>query len=182
MANHTAQGPDMKRLLAGLFSKPSVDVTDDHALELQSEMRALQLELDERQRRIATLEADLSRQERRTATQVGELVAARVERLLTDAAGPVTQIQTQVHLVAQGVDVQVRDVVAVASRLVSVLEQAGLHLMAVVGERVAYDPDQHVSLGSGAPPAPGQSVVVRIPGAALDNRLIRKAMVEVVGD
>src|SRR5262249_15991736 len=90
-------------------------------------------------------------------------------------AGGGGELVTQAHLLeAEGKPVQARDVVAVARRLVRVLEGEGLTLEGRVGERVAFDPGRHAPLGGDAG-GPGPPVVVRFVGGRCRGRGLGKA-------
>jgi molecular chaperone GrpE (heat shock protein) len=147
-------------------------------LALKREARELRLQLEERSRQLAALQKERERQQTAEETHAAEAVQAKVERLVAEAAGPVTQLLTQAHLLeAEGKPVQARDVLAVARRLVRVLEEEGLTLDGRPGERAAFDPNRHAPL-AGAAPAPGTAVVVRFAGVGYRGRVLRKAGVE----
>jgi molecular chaperone GrpE (heat shock protein) len=150
----------------------------EHLLALRREAQDLRLHLDERSRELAALREALERQRSDAEARSAEVVRARVEQLLTEVAGPVAQLVTQGHLLeAEGKPIQARDILAVARRLVRVLEDEGLALDGRVGERVPFDPDRHAMLG-GVVPAPGQTVVIRFVGITCRGRVLRKAGVE----
>jgi molecular chaperone GrpE (heat shock protein) len=145
---------------------------------LRREAQDLRLQLEERSRQLAGLQKDRERRQAAEETRAAEAVTAKVERLLAEAAGPATQLLTQAHLLeAEGKPVQARDVLAVARRLVRVLEEEGLTLDGRPGERTAFDPNRHAPL-AGEAPAPGAAVVVRFAGVGYRGRVLRKAGVE----
>jgi molecular chaperone GrpE (heat shock protein) len=150
----------------------------ERLLALRREVQDLRLLLDERGREVAALREALDRQRSDAEARSAEAVRAKMEQLLAEAAGPVAQLVMQGHLLeAEGKPVQARDVLAVARRLVRVLEDEGLAVDGRVGERAAFDPDRHAVLGGEAPP-PGQAVVVRFVGISCRGRVLRKAGVE----
>jgi hypothetical protein len=150
----------------------------EQMLALRREAQDLRLHLDERGREAAALREALAHQRSDAVARAAEAVRAKVEQLLAEAAGPVAQLVTQGHLLeAEGKPVQARDVLAVARRLVRVLEDEGLAAEGHVGERVAFDLDRHAVLG-GEVPAPGQTVVLRFVGITCRGRVLRKAGVE----
>ena len=109
----------------------------------------------------------------------------QVERLLADTATPVSQLLTQAHLLEEeGKPVQATDVLAVAKRLVRVLEDHGLTMEGKVGEIVLFNPDRHEPLGAATEVAiaVGQPVTVRFVGTAYRGKLLCRAGVENVGD
>jgi hypothetical protein len=147
-------------------------------LALRREAQGLRLQLEERSRQLAALQKVRERQQAGEETRAAEAVQTKVERLLAEAAGPVTQLLTQAHLLeAEGKPVQARDVLAVARRLVRVLEEEGLTLDGRPGERAAFDPNRHAPL-AGEVPASGAVVVVRFAGVGYQGCVLRKAGVE----
>jgi molecular chaperone GrpE (heat shock protein) len=150
----------------------------ESALALKREAQELRLQLEEGSRQFAALQKEREQQQAGEETRIADAVQAKVERLLAEAAGPVTQLLTQAHLLeAEGKPVQARDVLAVARRLVRVLEEEGLTLDGRPGERAAFDPNRHAPL-AGEAPAPGAAVVVRFAGVGCRGRVLRKAGVE----
>jgi molecular chaperone GrpE (heat shock protein) len=150
----------------------------ERLLALTREAQELRLQLEERSHQLAALHKERERQQAGEEMRVGDTVQAKVERLLAEAAGPVTQLLTQAHLLeAEGRPVQARDVLAVARRLVRVLEEEGLTLDGRPGERAAFDPNRHAPL-AGEAPAPGAGVVVRFAGIGYKGRVLRKAGVD----
>jgi molecular chaperone GrpE (heat shock protein) len=153
--------------------------TDERALALEREVQSLRLELDERDRAVTNLSEELERQRSGASARVAEAVETQVEQLLADAAAPVAQLRTQMHLLeAEGKPVQARDVLAVAKRLVRTLEDNGLGLEGSVGEAVPFDPNHHEPLSAGVALTPGQPVVLRFVGVVYRGKLLRKAGVE----
>lgn len=162
--------------IRSLFGKPK----DASLIDLQREAQSLRLELQERDKLVADFKEELERQRSGASARVDESVQAQVEQLLADAAAPVSQLLTQVHLLEEGHPVQAKDVMAVAKRLVRVFEDNGLELAGNVGETVRFDPNHHEPLSAGASPKQGERVVVRFVGVAYRGKLLRKAGIEKV--
>ncbi len=142
-------------------------------LDLRSELQALRLELAERDSRIATLEkqADLGR----SGERVDEVARDRITRWLESAAAPASQLKTQAHLLqVENKPVRARDVLAVARRLLRVLEDAGMEFEGEVGEAVEFDPDRHRPLGE-ASLSRGDQARIRFVAVKLGQRVIHKA-------
>lgn len=155
---------------------------DDRALALDREAQGLRLELEERERSVASLKSELERQRGGESIRVAEAVQSRIEKLMADVAAPVAQLLTQAYLLeVEGKAVQAKDVLVVAKRLVRALEDEGLTLEGGVGETASFDPNRHELLGGQATLAPGHAVVVRFSGVLYRGRLIRKAGVEKAG-
>ena len=163
--------------IRSLFEKPK----DAPLMDLQREAQSLRLELQERDKLITDLKEELARQRSGASARVDESVQAQVEQLLADAAAPVSQLLTQVHLLeTEEQPVQAKDVMAVAKRLVRVFEDNGLELAGNVGETVRFDPNHHEPLSTGTSPKQGERVVVRFVGVAYRGKLLRKAGIEKV--
>jgi molecular chaperone GrpE (heat shock protein) len=186
----------MRKFLAGLLgdrdptetpteapaaAPEAVAAGDERLLAARREAQALRLELEERERRLTLLTGELERLRAAEQTRQAEATQASLTRLLSDLAGPVTQVVTQVHLVeAEDRPVRTSDVLAVARRLVRALEDHGLTLDGTVGATAAFDPNRHAPLGEVAGLSPGQPVVVRFVGVAYGGTLLRKAGVQPV--
>jgi len=165
----------LKRLFGGSGKASQAD-----ALALQREAQSLRLELEQRDKTIASLTEQLERQRAGEQARVGESVGAHVERLLSSAAAAVSQLNTQAHLIeAEHKPVKAADVLAVARQLVHVLEDAGLMLTGDPGQTVAYDPDRHEPLAA-AGMARGEEVVVRFVGVTYRGKVLHRAGVEKV--
>ncbi|MCI0464139.1 MAG: hypothetical protein L0Z62_44970 [Gemmataceae bacterium] len=163
----------MLKLLKRWFTR-SRDAQGEATLRERNEVQTLRLELQERERLLAALKADLERLRRREEERIEQGVQAHRERFLTDSAGPVAQLLTQAHLLeVEGKPVQARDVLAVARRLVRLLEDEGLTPEGQVGSTVPFDPDRHEPAGGEL--TAGQPVVVRFVGLTYRGKLLRKA-------
>jgi molecular chaperone GrpE (heat shock protein) len=166
------------KLLRGWFSgsgRPA-SAADDALLRAEREAQALRLELQECNRFIAELKADYKRLIREASEAVSAGMQSFTLGLLANAAAPVAQLLTQAHLLeVEGKPLQARDVLAVARRLVRLLEDLGLTPAGRIGETVAFDPDRHEPLGGDFAPRPGQPVVVRLVGISCQGRVLCKA-------
>jgi molecular chaperone GrpE (heat shock protein) len=163
-----------KRLFQRRQGNPAA--TREEVLAAQRETQALRLELQERDRLIAALKGDLDRLRRGDSDRIATAVAAERERLLTDAAAPAAQLLTQAHLLeVEGKPVQARDVLAVARRLLRLLEDEGLTAAGRIGETVPFDPNRHEPLGGEVSLTPGQPAIVRLVGMSLRGKILRKA-------
>jgi molecular chaperone GrpE (heat shock protein) len=155
---------------------PSPAAADGQVLALQRELQHLRLELQEREQVVIRLQQELERQRSGSSARFSEAVQVQLEQLLADAASPVTQLATQAHLLEIEVKpVQGSDVLAVAMRLVRLLEDYGLALVGQAGQVVSFDPNQHEPLQSGLILSAGQPVVIRFAGVSYQGKLLRKA-------
>lgn len=152
---------------------------EERVLELERELQNLRLELEDQKRTNNKLKQELERQR---GSESNRLVAAQVEKLLSDAAGPASQLLTQSHLLkVENKPVQAGDALAIAVRLVRVLEDHGLTLEGEVGQVAAFDPNKHEPLSADAEVNRGEDVIIRLVGVSYQGRLLRKAGVVVGG-
>ena len=153
----------------------------ERLLAAEREARALKLRCEEQERQLTVQRQELERHRIDASAQRTSDVQAALERLLTDAAGPVAQLLTQAHLLeVANQPVQPRDLLAVAQRLVRLLEAEGLAVEGNVGQQTAFDPSRHAPL-SGEPIAIGETVTIRFVGISCRGRVLRKAGVEKEG-
>lgn len=148
-------------------------------LNALSQIRALQMELDARNQHIAHLTAEIERLKERQETIVEETVQSRIEALLGDLSGSASQVLTQSDLLeSQGKPVQARDVLAVARRMVRVLERHGMTIEGQVGGQAAFDPNRHTLMNSDAAILPGAPVTIRFVAVSYRGKILHKALVE----
>ena len=165
----------MLNWIKSLFARQPVSISEN-------EVQALKLELAERDRLITQLKADLERQRQQAEARGAKSVQSQLEQLFAEVATPVSQLQTQAHLLeAENRPIQARDVLTVARRLVRALEDQGLTLENRVGEQVSFHPDLHEPL-AGSVPARGKPVIVCFAGVAFRGKLLRKAGIEPMGE
>lgn len=149
------------------------------SLAQASEAQRLRMELEDRERQLELLKNEVTRL-RVSAQELSEAArSAQMERLLSDSAAPVTQLMTQAYLLdVQGRPLQARDVLAVARRLIQVLEEQGMQVVGKIGDIQPFDPDRHEPMASGLTLEPGTPVTVRFVGIAYRDHLLKKLGVE----
>jgi hypothetical protein len=148
----------------------------DATLARDSELRALRLEVAERDELVTRLEADLRRQQEAEASRLDARSHSDLERFLAGIATPLRQLATQSQL--DGVDAA--SVLAVVRALLRDLEDEGVAIDGRVGAVVPYDPTRHEPLGDAHHEA-GDPVVVRLAGLGYHGTLLRRASVEATG-
>jgi len=151
----------------------------DDVLNQNSELQRVKLELSEQDNLIRTLKGDLERMRNTEKERIAELLQAQMQKLMSNFAAPITQIATHTHLLeVEKKPLQSKDVLAVAKRMVKVLEDEGLTLLGGVNEIVPFDGNYHQPLTSQIRLQHGDRVVVRLAGASFAGRVLRKASVE----
>jgi molecular chaperone GrpE (heat shock protein) len=156
--------------------------SDEKLLALERDVQSLRLDLEERERVIATLRSDLERLRRDELARLEEVRQGAIEQVLSEAAAAAAQLVTQAHLLeVDGKPVSARDILTVARRLVRVLENHGLKLEGGIGERVPFDPQRHEPIGGQEFPAPGEPVILRMVCVSYRGKILYKGAVEKVG-
>jgi molecular chaperone GrpE (heat shock protein) len=170
----------MKTWLKSLFrqKKQLSILQDEKLLTLEQQTQTLRLELTDCNQLIDILKQQLEQQRTSENNNIDSAVQNQIEQLLTDTATPVTQLLTQAHLLEEGKPVQAKDVLLVAKRLISTLEDNGLTIVSQVGETVSFDSNLHEPLSASTAINPGAEVVVRFAGVSYQGKVIRKAGVE----
>jgi len=148
----------------------------DDLLTLESEAQSLRLNMEEKNRKIANLRGEIERLREGEEARITQAVRGQVEELITDAASPIVQLLTQGRLLETGKDIQVKDVLFVAQRLLRLLEDMGLEIYSGAGETLEYNPSLHEPFG-GATITLGKRVVVVFPGIRYSGKVVRKAAV-----
>jgi len=149
---------------------------DERVLALEREVQSLRLALAEQHQLVANLKSELQRQRGAEEARLTAAVRTQVERFLTTAATPVAHVLTQAHLLeVDGKPIQAHDVLAVARRLVRIMEDHGLTMEGQVGETLAFDPNRHEPLSAEAALQPGETVVVKFVGASYGGTVLKKA-------
>jgi hypothetical protein len=175
----------MLKLLKRLFCGATTATSDncERALKWQRELQSLRLEVQDRERAIATLKEDLDRLRRSEIARLETAMQGERERFLAAAAVSVAQLLTQAHLLeVDGRPIPARDILSVARRLVRLLENEGLGVEGRIGESVSFDPDRHDPIGSSSEVGPGFPVILRIPGVLYRGKILLKAGVDKAGD
>jgi molecular chaperone GrpE (heat shock protein) len=146
---------------------------EERLLELENELQNLRLELHTEQKTTARLKDELERQR---GGESARLVAAQIEQLLSEVAGPVSQLLTQTHLLkVENRPVRAEDVLLVVTRLIRVLQDYGLVIEGEVGQLIAFDPNRHEALSAEDELQPGQAAIIRLVGLSYGGKLLRKA-------
>jgi len=164
----------IKQWLSG--SAPAV--ADSDVLALRSRIAGLELELREQQDKNAALRREAAERDARAGHDAEQRFRDQLVELGTGLAGPLTQVLALEAMVRAGSDIPAPSIVRVALQLLPPLARHGLHPLGTAGQPEPYDPAQHQFAG-GSTAAPGSPVLVDQPGFALDNQVLRRAVVRV---
>ncbi len=127
---------------------------DDRLLALQAENQQLKLALEQAQAQTRRLQDNLARQKESAAAGQAAAVRAGTAALLTELARPAAQFLTQIYLAEQGKTLHPQDALAVARRMLRVLQNAGVEIREAVNTQTEYNPDCHQALSADAAQAP----------------------------
>jgi hypothetical protein len=106
-------------------------------LQLENEIQALHLEQAEYKRKIEVQAAEISRLKARQGQLIEMNVTSQMEALLSEMAGPASQILAQADLLEnQGKPINAYDILSVAKRMVRALGRHGMTIEGKVGETV----------------------------------------------
>ena len=183
----------MPNWLTRLFSTPAPQADPERLLVLEQELQSLRLERTESQLKITRLAQELERQQTGMSAQIDERLNTQTQKLLAELAAPAAQLLTQIYLdgLAQaqpagaeqaGKAPRAQDVLAVARRMLRILQNYGLSPEEQPGEISAFDPDRHIPLNAEHTLQPGQAVKIQFCGFSYQGRLIHKAGVSPAGD
>ncbi len=150
----------------------------------QAKIQALESELFEKNQRLSDLEKELRIQKEQHLLFSQDADIQIFEQLIAELAPMLIQWKTQARLAAaENSKVGVNDVLRVFSQLEKTLSKKGVAFTGEIGQPTAYDPDQHLLLGSNQSIAPDDPVIIKVCGVSLGDKIIRKigvdAMIEV---
>lgn len=167
----------MLKFLRSLFgNSPPVSTQESNLAD--NEKQSLRLTLAEQETLIRDLKTQLAAAEKREQDAADAATSRFLSRLLKEAAGPVSQLMTQGHLLDVGKAIEAKDVYAVAHRLVAIFRNVGLQVENTVGTETVYNPEHHAPLNSQLVIAPGDAVMIRFPAVFQAEKIIRKALVQ----
>lgn len=154
---------------------PAIVETEDLAQD-KARMAALEMELRERDGRIASMQKEYANLE--AASQRAAAVAGsdQLELLFKKLAAPLSNLATLAALSDAGREVAAADLVSLLRSVEKQLKAAGLETVGDVGSPVAFDVALHQRMSGGMVSA-GTPVVVRTPGYRFAGKVLLKAMV-----
>jgi len=150
----------------------------ENVLKLECELQRLRLELDEKDKLLATVRHDLSVQKKNSENEAARDVRVHLEKLFSDMGGFVVQIVAQEYLSnVEGKTIHTKDLLAVANRCIACLKAHGLELIGNMGESTSFDPRIHEPLSLEEKLDDGDRVTVRLVGLSFSNSILRRAAV-----
>lgn len=164
------------RLLDALLARaPAADApTSD--VELRAQLAGVKMDLQERDRQIGAIQreyAALQSARDRAAADGGQ---QQLERLYEKLAGPLSNLAALADLSESGQQVAARDFAHLIRSIENELARAGMERVGAVGEVSSFDPAIHQRMSGGTVHL-GTSVIVRLPGYRMGEKVLMKAMV-----
>jgi molecular chaperone GrpE (heat shock protein) len=148
-------------------------------LQLENEIQALHLEQAEYKRKIEVQAAEISRLKARQGQLIEMNVTSQMEALLSEMAGPASQILAQADLLEnQGKPINAYDILSVAKRMVRALGRHGMTIEGKVGDTASFDPEKHIPIHPEQMIQPGETVKIRFAGILYGEKRLNKAIVE----
>lgn len=171
--------PLVERFAAALaaFRSGAGPAADGEMLALRRDLAAARMELGETREALRREQSRVAAAQQAQAEAVAQSVETRLARLFSAIAAPLSQLQTQAYLLAEGRPLQATDVMTLAMQLAQAAQDCGLEPVGSPGESLAFEPQTMQPLGEG-PLQPGAQVTVRFVGYRLGGRVVHKALVE----
>lgn len=108
----------------------------------------------------------------------GEITADPLEKLITEAASPLSQLVLQDHIVQKpNNSLTASDVLVNVRRLMAVFDTYGISPIGQTGETTIFNSTFHESMMDDFNPRKGQLVRIQFPGIAYKSTIVRKAAV-----
>jgi molecular chaperone GrpE len=143
---------------------------------LQSRIGHLEMDLRQRDERIAEMQKEFEHQRRQAAMQAAGAGKEQVRKLMKKVAPFLSQMDVMRHVAEGGKEVACRDLLVLLAKIEQVLIEAGLTPHGKTGAIEAFDHQIHQRM-SGGDVETGIEVRVRFPGYSFDGQVLLKAMV-----
>jgi molecular chaperone GrpE (heat shock protein) len=167
---------ELLNALAGRARPAAAPVTTaDHA-KVQGRVAALEMDLRERDRRIAAMQKEYANLEASGKREAAGAGADQLEALFKRVAAPLSNVAALAALAGEGREVAVADVLTLLRSIEKHFKAAGLEAVGEVGAAVPFDVAMHQRM-SGGMVSSGTPVVVRMPGYRFGGKVLLKAMV-----
>ena len=167
---------ELMNALAGRAKPAALPVTMVAPTEAQARVAALEMDLRERDDRIAAMQKEygsLDVERLRAAAGAGE---DQLRHLFKKLAAPLSNFSALAALTESGQSVDANDLATLFRGIEKQLRAAGLESLGAVGETVSFDVAVHQRM-SGASVSIGTPVTIRTPGYRFAGQVLLKAMV-----
>jgi molecular chaperone GrpE len=142
----------------------------------ESRIASLEMDLQERDQKIARLRREFDLQSRQSGQAVADAAAGELERLARRAAPLLSQLSTLQAMADAGREVRPHDLLKLAGKIRQLFVDAGLEPLGRCGEVSPFDTRIHQRL-SGGDVREGDPVKVRFEGYRFHDTVVTKAMV-----
>lgn len=150
-----------------LAAMQEITVLKERLAKLSSHLAQTELTLNQQATRIRELEHIVTTPQR-----------DRLEEILRELVGPLSQLRLQAFLLEKGGDISSRSIMALARQVMERLERTGLEVIGAVGEEVSFDPQMYEPLNNEISFIQGDRVVIRFVGYRYQGAIMRRALVE----
>ena len=164
------------RLLAALLGREPAPAAAALPADLESRIASLEMDLRERDERIARMQAEYEQLHLARGRAAGDGGRDELEKLFKKLAGPWASVLALAAMNEGGQNVQASDLVQLINDVEKTLVRAGLEPIGRAGEDTTFDIAQHQRM-SGGTVHPGTPVTVRLPGFRMGEKVLAKALV-----
>ena len=163
---------------AGPAGDKSAEPVDNIALELQSEISGLQLNIAELKNELSNQQVLLANAEKIRQDSINETVDAKMQKLFGELASPLSQLALLQSLFAEGKEVKTANIFKLLVRIESALTEKGLLKLHEVNEICLYDATIMDPIKSGITFATGEKIRVRLPGYSFKGNYLCKSLID----
>jgi len=144
--------------------------------EVQGRLAAAQLDLRDRDDRIAAMQREYETLQASTQHAAGRAGDAEIEKVFKRLVGTLSNLSALADWSHAGRDVEAADLAKLITGLEKELARCGLERIGTAGTRLAFDVACHQRMSGGSVHA-GTAVEVHLPGYRFGGRVLLKAMV-----
>lgn len=148
----------------------------DDPTGLKSRIRALELDIEERDARIRNMQQEFDQLRRQAEADKTNAGVAELESLAKRLAPVLSQAPTMRAMHAEGKEIRAADLLKLFEKVERILQEAGITPIGTVGESARFDTRLHQRM-SGGDVSDGANVRVRFVGYRFKETILTKAMV-----
>ena len=154
----------------------AVRLAPEQALPESSRIAALEMDLRERNERIAAMQKEFTNLEEAANRSAAGAGAEQLEQLFKRLSAPLSNLDALLAIADEGREVTVGDLANLVRSVERQLKAAGLERVGEVGAQLPFDLVLHQRMSGGAV-SEGAAVTVRTPGYRFGEKILLKAMV-----
>lgn len=143
---------------------------------LRARIAALELDLQERDERIAAMQREYSALSEAVERQSANAGQAEMEKMFKRLSGNLSTLAALIDLAESGREVDLHDVVDLFRVIERDFAAAGMERIGTAGSVCAFDPAVHSPMRGGTVTV-GTAVAIRVPGYRMEGKILLKALV-----